>query len=71
MMDDYSDVDKLIRDRLVACVRAADGIRAAQVAYMADRGNESKGRAVANAAQIYDDARLALTRTPYAEGVIT
>lgn len=37
--------------------RLADEIRAAQRAYMADRGNQEKGQAVARAAEAYDAAR--------------
>lgn len=54
-------------ERIVRCVNAhddlanlvelADALRAAQRAYMADRGNETLGRAVGAAAQAYDDAR--------------
>ena len=39
----------------------ADEIRAAQRAYMADRGNNEKGRAVAEAAAAYDAIRDAST----------
>lgn len=42
---------------LVALVRAADNIRAAQRAYMENRGSLEHGRAVAEAAQRYDEAR--------------
>ena len=40
-------------------VRKADAIRTAQKAYMDDRGNEEKGRAVGEAARAYDEARAA------------
>lgn len=44
-------------DRLQNLVRLADALRAAQRAYMADRGNDAKGKAVAEAARAYDEAR--------------
>jgi hypothetical protein len=40
-----------------ALVRLADALRAAQRAYMADRGNEALGKAVGAAAAAYDAAR--------------
>jgi hypothetical protein len=43
--------------RLKQLVDLADALRAAQRAYMADRGNDQLGRAVANAAKSYDDLR--------------
>jgi|GEM_PF-3357304 regulator of replication initiation timing len=43
--------------RLKQLVDLADALRAAQRAYMADRGNNQLGRAVANAAKSYDDLR--------------
>jgi hypothetical protein len=43
--------------RLKQLVDFADALRAAQRAYMADRGNDQLGRAVANAAKSYDDLR--------------
>jgi hypothetical protein len=43
--------------RLKQLVDLADALRAAQRAYMADRGNDQLGRAVASAAKSYDDLR--------------
>lgn len=43
--------------RLKQLVDLADALRAAQRAYMADRGNDQLGCAVANAAKNYDDLR--------------
>jgi hypothetical protein len=43
--------------RLKQLVDFADALGAAQRAYMADRGNDQLGRAVANAAKSYDDLR--------------
>jgi cell division septum initiation protein DivIVA len=43
--------------RLKQLVDLADALRAAQRAYMADRGNDQLGRAVANAAKSYDGLR--------------
>lgn len=42
----------------LALVKLADNLRAAQRAYMSDRGNDEKGRAVALAAEAYDASRL-------------
>lgn len=43
--------------KLETLVSLADALRAAQRAYMADRGNEELGKAVAAAARAYDEAR--------------
>ena len=43
--------------RLKQLVDLADALRAAQRAYMADRGNDQLGRAVALGEEIYDDLR--------------
>lgn len=51
-------------ERLQALVNFADNLRAAQRAYMADRGNHEKGQAVAMAARHYDEARAALESKP-------
>jgi hypothetical protein len=48
--------------RLRGVVEAADAIRAAQRAYMADRGNEAKGKAVGEAAAAYDRLRVLFER---------
>ena len=47
--DDIRDLHRLV------CL--ADALRSAQRDYMSDRGNESKGRAVAMAAAAYDAVR--------------
>ena len=40
-------------------INAADEIRSAQKSYMADRGNEAKGKAVGAASTAYDNLRAA------------
>ena len=47
-------------EQLRAMVNFADNLRTAQRAYMADRGNDEKGQAVAMAARHYDEARATL-----------
>lgn len=47
---------KLI-ERSKRAIDAADALRSAQRAYLADRGNNDKGAAVGKAAEAYDAAR--------------
>jgi hypothetical protein len=47
-------------EQLRTMVNFADNLRTAQRAYMADRGNDEKGQAVAMAARHYDEARATL-----------
>lgn len=57
---DYGDPDFLMPDeanRLQNLVDLADNLRAAQKAYMANRGDEALGKAVGDAARAYDEAR--------------
>lgn len=46
--------------RLEACVEAADKLRAAQKAYMRNRGDENYGKQVGARASEYDELRRVL-----------
>jgi transcriptional regulator with XRE-family HTH domain len=50
-------------EQAAVTIAAADAIRAAQREYMNDRGNETKGQAVADACAAYDELRAALHPT--------
>lgn len=53
----FADEIASIATRSAKLIALADAIRAAQRAYMADRGNHEKGKAVAAAAAAYDASR--------------
>ena len=57
---DYGQMQNKIT-ALEELIKLADNLRTAQRDYMANRGNEEKGRAVGRAAAAYDEVRNRLT----------
>jgi len=54
----YADEMASIAAQSAKIIALADAIRSAQRAYMADRGNQERGKAVAAAAEAYDASRM-------------